>query len=207
MPSSAIGEFVIGESPIGVLPPFDVLRTVISQYANSPTLMQLIESMAGYLDQSVNFDMFFDLIWNVDTAQGYGLDVWGRIVGVGRVLQVGAVNYFGFEEAGIQPRPFNQAPFYTGAPLTGNYSLSDTAYRQLILAKALANICDGSIPAINQILLNLFPARGDCYVIDNQDMTMVYYFAFVLTPVETAIVTQSGVLPRPTGVATSILQA
>lgn len=206
IPSNGIGAFIIGVSPIGTLPPFNVLETVISQYANSPTLLQLIANMDAYLDQTQNIDAFFDLIWNVDTAQGYGLDVWGRIVGVGRILQVSSAFYFGFTEAGIEARPFNQAPFYIGAPLTSNYALTDTAYRTLILAKALANICDGSIPAINQILLNLFPGRGDCYVVDNQDMTMVYAFEFALTPVEAAIVTQSGVLPRPTGVSYTVTQ-
>lgn len=205
-PPNGIGQFIIGVSPIGGIPPFDVLDTVISQYANSPTLLQLITSMAAYLDQTANFDAFFDLIWNVDTAQGYGLDVWGRIVGVDRILHVSTVEYFGFEEAGVYPRPFGQAPFYTGAPLTSNYALSDNAYRFLILAKAAANICDGSIPAINQILLNLFPGRGDSYVIDNADMSMVYRFHFVLSPVERAIVTQSNVLPRPAGVSVTYVQ-
>lgn len=206
IPSNGIGAFIIGVSPIGTIPPFNVYDTVISQYANSPTLLQLVESMAGYLDQTANIDAFFDLIWNVDTAQGYGLDVWGRIVGVGRILQISDTFYFGFQEGGTDARPFGQAPFYTGAPISTNYALSDAAYRTLILAKALANICDGSIPAINQILLNLFPARGDCYVIDNQDMTMVYHFDFFLTPVENAIITQSGVLPRPTAVSYTVTQ-
>lgn len=205
-PVNGIGQFIIGVSPIGTIPPFEVLRTVISQYANSPTLLQLIENMDGYLGQTRNFDEFFDLIWNVDTAQGYGLDVWGRIVGVGRILEVNAGEYFDFQESGVDGRSFNEAPFYIGAPLTSNYALTDTAYRRLILAKALANICDGSIPAINQILLNLFPNRGDCYVMDGQDMTMVYAFAFVLSPVESAIVTKSGVLPTPTGVSYTVAQ-
>ena len=60
----------------------------------------------------------------------------------------------------------NQSPFYSGAVLTSNFNLSDDAFRTLIFAKALANISDGSIPAINQLLLNLFPRRGNCYVTD-----------------------------------------
>lgn len=178
--------------------------TIISQYANSPTLVQLITSFNGYIEGSTNFDAFYNLIWNIDTAQGWGLDVWGRILGVGRVITISAGDYFGFEEA-TDAEPFGQAPFYAGATTTSNYPLTDDAYRTLLLAKALANICDGSIPAINQILLNLFPGRGNCYATDGADMTMTYTFEFPLSPVELSIVENSGVLPRPCGVAASVV--
>ena len=184
----------------------DVERTIISQYANSSVLVQLIQNMNTYIDQTANIDAFYDLVWNVDTAQGWGLDVWGRIVGIGRVLQVANDLVFGFEEATTaSAQPFNQGVFYGGGGATSNFALSDTAYRLLILAKALANITDCSIPAINQILLNLFPDRGNCYVDDGMDMTMAYTFEFALSAVEQAIVSTSGVLPRPAGVEASMV--
>lgn len=204
--SNAIGSFVIGVSPIGTIAAFDYFKTIISQYANSAILTQLIANFNAYLDQTQNFDQFFDLVWNVDTAVGYGLDVWGRIVGVKRTLQVSVVDYFGFEQGSPSAQPFGQAPFYSGGILTNNFDLTDAAFRKLIFAKALANISDGSIPAINQILLNLFPNRGNCYVTDGEDMTMTYTFEFALTPVEAAIVASSGVLPKPVGVSASVVQ-
>jgi Protein of unknown function (DUF2612) len=232
--SNGIGLFTIGVSPIGTIPPFDVWRTIISQYANSPILTTLIQNVFSYLDQTQNFDAFFDYIWNVDTAQGYGLDIWGRIVGVNRVLQVQVGDNFGFAEALPGCDTFGAASFYAGTPLTENYALSDEAYRTLILAKAAANITIGSIPAINQILLSLFPNRGNCYVTEGtvggdyfgfaeagnavgfdqqpfysgetiETMTMTYTFEFQLTAVELAIVQQSGVLPKSTGVNASVV--
>lgn len=235
---NAIGKFVIGESPIGSLRSFDVWTTVLSQYANSDVLMRLVTNFAGYVDQTSNLEAFFDLIWNVDTAQGYGLDVWGRIVGVGRILQVSVGKNLGFEEMGsLDADPFDQSPFYDGAALTQAYRLSDLAYRKLIFAKALANISDGSIPSINQILINLFntPRRGNCYVTEGgadatwfgfaesitaegfdqasfyagqtlSNMTMTYTFHFKLTPVEAAIIEQSNVLPKSTGVKATVVQ-
>ena len=181
--SNSIGNFVIGVSTIGDIPPFNYLRTIISQYANSEILTRLIANMDAYIDQTANFQSLFDMIWNVDTAQGYGLDVWGRIVGVSRTLNVVSPgDYFGFQEALPGSQPFNQSPFYIGTPLTTNYELSDSAFRVLIFAKALSNICDGSIPAINQILMKLFPNRGNAYVVDGLDMTMIYKFEFALHP-------------------------
>lgn len=183
---------------------FDIFDTVISQYANSPVLLGLIGVFRDYVDPSANLDEFYRLIWDVGTAQGYGLDVWGRIVGISRVLAVPNDDFLGFEEALPGSLPFNQGVFYVGTGLTSNFALSDTAYRRLIIAKALANICDGSIPSINRILMALFPANGNCYVQDNGDMTIVFVFETALSPVEYVIAAQSGVLPRPTGVTATV---
>jgi hypothetical protein len=203
--SNAIGQFEIGVSPIGTIKPFAWQDTVISQYANSDRLMQLIANFDSYIDQTQNLDDFFDFMWNVDTAQDYGLDVWGRIVGVNRTLEVATGSFLGFAQGVPGAEPFDQAPFYAGTPATGNYNLTDSAYRTLILAKALANICDGSIPALNQILINLFKGRGNAYVTDTGSMTMTYTFKFQPTPVEEAIILQSKILPQPTGVAVSFV--
>lgn len=186
----------------------NVEQTICSQYSASPILLQLIENMNAYVDPAADIDAFYDLIWNVDTAQGYGLDVWGRIVGVSRVLNVpGTDTFFGFSEAvGTGIDTFGYGVFYTDESLTANFELSDPAFLVLILAKALANICNGSILATNQILLNLFPGRGDCYVTSGYDMTMTFTFTFTLTPVEAAIVAQSGILPVPTGVVATVVQ-
>ena len=210
-----IGDFQTGLDPIGGTAPFAWIDTVLSQYANSPTIMQLLSNMSAYLDPGVNIDAFYQLVWNVATAQGYGLDVWGRIVGVSRVLEIATVDYFGLENSAgsaASGLPFNQAPFYQSGAVTSNYALLDGPYLALILAKALFNICNGTIQAINQILVNLFgsagplPVTGNCYCTDGLDMTMTYTFGSTLNPVQTAIVFQSGVLPRPCGVAASVVQ-
>lgn len=192
-----------------ISPPFDFTPTIISQYANSPTLNQLISNFAGCIDPTVNLDAFYNLVWNVDTAVGYGLDVWGRIVGVGRVFNVASGIYFGFAEAADDTEsPFNSGgPLFSGEATTGSYALTDEAFRLLIFAKALSNITDGSIPSINQILLTLFPGRGNCWVGDNLNMSQTFHFNFALSQVELSIVDQSGILPKSVGVSLSIQQA
>lgn len=235
--SNGIGEFIIGVSAIGSIPPFNFWDTIISQYANSPVITSLIENaFFDTLDLTADLDVFYSNIWDVSTAVGRGLDIWGRIVGVSRILEVNIGNWFGFASGVPGADTFGQGAFYSGAPLTSNYALSDESYRTLIYAKAMANITDGSIPAINQILLSLFPHRGNCYVTDgatvagqwfgfaqaagaltfNQGifysgspviprMQMTYTFEFQLSPVELAIVQNSGVLPKSTGVAASVV--
>lgn len=204
--SNEIGVFQIGVSPIGTITPFDFWSTVMAQYANSPIMTGLIQNMFEYIDPTGWFDDFFSLYMNLPTAVGAGLDVLGRIVGVGRVLNLGVQDYFGFEEALPASLPFNVGIFYTGGGTTTNFALADDPYRVLILAKALANISDGSMRSINAILSSLFPGRGNAYVTNGQDMTMTLTFAFTLTPVELAIIEQSGAIPIPAGVSFTVVQ-
>lgn len=200
---------------------------MIRQYQNSPRMMQLMNNMSDYLDPTASIDDFYNIVWNVDTAQGFGLDIWGRIVGVGRTLRfVEAGQYFGFDVTTKDFSPFGQQAFYNSADATTAYTLSDTLYRTLILCKALANISATTAPAINQLLQNLFnPATGlyvadgyvaagyvatssnrRSYVIDGLNMSMMYVFDFFLSPYEVAVIAQSGVLPRPAGVQAYLMQ-
>ena len=184
----------------------NVEQTIISQYGTSPVLTQLIQNMNACIDPAADLQAFYDSIWNISTAQGYGLDVWGKIVGVSRLFQVPNTGpWLGFKDGATDSQPFGQAPFYPG-PSTGSYLLSDTAYRTLILVKAIANISDTSIQSYNRLLSNLFAGRGRCYASDNGAMQMLYTFEFYLEPYELAILQQSGALPRPSGVSASIVQ-
>ena len=187
----------------------DVERTIISQYGNSATITQMVHNMNTYLDPRADFDQFYDYVWNVETAQGFGLDIWGRIVNIARELLIpDTVNYLGFNEALPGSFPFNEGTFYSGVPAASQtYRLADDAYRQLILVKALANISATTAPALNQLLQNMFAGRGRCYVNDLGGMQLRYTFEFDLTPYEFAIMTQSGAMPRPAGVGAILFQS
>jgi hypothetical protein len=157
----------------------DVDATIISQYSNSPVITQMIHSFSAAVNPQANIDSFYDNVWNIDTAQGYGLDVWGRIVGVSRNLTL---------------------------PMTGLYTLPDAYFRTLILVRALANISGCSAPVYNKMLAELFPGRGRCYCADLGNMQMLLTFEFILQPIEAAIIRQSGVFQRPSGVGMFLVQ-
>lgn len=180
--------------------------TIASQYANSPVMLQLINNFNAYIDQTANFTAFYDTIWNIYTAVGFGLDILGLILGVGRDLQIPSTGpFFGFAQDGSMAG-FGQGVFLDFVGETTTFALPDSTYRTLLLTKALANISASSIPALNQLVTNLFKGRGRCYCTDLGDMEMTYTFEFVLLPVELAILEQSGALPHPTGVSVTIVQ-
>lgn len=177
--------------------------TIISQYASALTLTQLIANLNTYLDPGPDLDNFYNYVWNVATAQGFGLDIWGKIVGVGRTLQVPAGQYFGFDEGNDHSnyKTFGFGVFFSVNAATDVVVLSDEAYRTLIMVKAFSNISDLTAKNVNALLNILFAGRGLCYVSDDGGMQMTYHFDFTLQPFEIAILTNSGAVPRPAGVA------
>jgi hypothetical protein len=154
----------------------NVEQTIISQYGNSSAIGKLIHTFNDCIDPSTDIDNFYSFVWNVETAQGFGLDIWGRIVGVQRDIFVNPV-----------------------------FSLDDTAFRSLILLKALSNISASDAPSINKLLTNWMTGRGRCYVTDLGEMRMSYVFEFVLQPFELQIITQGGIFLRPAGVKARVI--
>jgi hypothetical protein len=182
-------------------------QTLQAKYANSPVMLALIDAYNSSIDPSTDIDKFYNDVWNIATAIGYGLDVWGRIVGVNRVVTItGNSTYIGFNEAGTISDTFGQAPFYSGTIATSSYSLSDDAFRLLILAKSFMNVSRASISTYNAVLTNLFPGRGSAYVTDTGGMNARINIQFALQPFEVTIL-KNGVITPPTGVTFSILQA
>ena len=177
----------------------------------------MLESFNEAIDPTADLANFYNKIWNVHTAVGYGLDVWGTIVGVSRYLQIPSTPYLGFEEAftiptaTTGPQPFNQDPFFNGVTATTSFALTDSQYRQLIMIKAAANISNLSVPAINALLRAEFGVNngvdpyGDAYIQDLENMSFNYYLNFHPSVAQIAIIQNSGVFPRPAGVQANLI--
>lgn len=75
-------------------------QTLHAQFANSPTLVALIDRFNDWIDPTADLDAFYQYLWNVETARGFGLDFWGKVVDISRYLQVDQSEpTFGFYEA------------------------------------------------------------------------------------------------------------
>lgn len=171
-----------------------VAETIQSQYSSSPRLIGLICGMSKQLDTTKDISLFFAKIFDISTAEGWGLDNWGRILGVGRVVMISSTSAFGFFGSGLQP--FNQAPFDHGS-LTGPVTLGDVDYRKLLMLKAAANIANSTIPTINKIMTSIFQDRGDVYVLETGVMQIQYTFKFIMTPFERLLMRLDWMVPRP----------
>lgn len=177
-------------------------QTIMSQYANSPRLMSIITSLWDAIDPAKFTDVFYQLVMDIPNAGTYGLDNWGRIVGISRT--VNSVNpsgeYFGFDDGFY---PFNERPFSAPGSGTDTWELSNDAYRTLILLKALANIIYASAPNINALMRSMF--SKPCYCLITGHMQMRYVFEFELSAHEHFLVFSTDILPRPCGVDISLI--
>lgn len=153
-------------------------RTILSQYANSPTIMGMIESLNAAIDPSADLDNVLTWILQVSTAGGFGLDICGRIVGVSR-----------------------------NVPTTPVTVLTDDQFRSIILLKSFSNISRSTSTAINTLLSNWMADRGRAYVNDLGNMEIKYQFEFPLEPFEIDILTQTSIFLRPAGVGGWMVQS
>lgn len=184
--------------------------TIISQYANSPLMLALLGSINAAVSPYEDFELVYNSILNINTAVGYGLDVLGRIEGITRLITIPAnTSFVGWKEANSW-QPWGQAPFWDGN--TGELTvatvvaLSDSVFRNVVLAKALANVSNCSALSINKILQVLFGASSTqyAYIQDLGNMTMVIKFLASISLINQYIITQKAIIPKPAGVQASI---
>lgn len=175
----------------------DVLDSIQSQYAASPHMLALLVSKAALADPGKDVMVWYDKIFNPRTAEGVGLDIWGRIVGANRTLEVGETRWFGFMQGRLQP--FNQGVFWSGEQVYTTSDLSDEDFRTLIFWKAAANIASAEAPALNQLLQNLFPGEVS-YIIEVGVMHIRVVSRFQLSAVQEAIFRRYGLLAKGAGV-------
>ena len=133
---------------------FNIDAVIQSQYGDSPHIKGVIRGYYDYISPQKDIDIIYDKMINIYTAEGYGLDVWGRIVGISReyVAVDEQYNYLGFDNRPYNMdriETFNNAPFYK--IVNGKIQLEDNAYRTYILIKALINISNVSLNSLNFI--------------------------------------------------------
>ena len=129
-------------------------KTILSQYACSTSLLTIIEAWNQCLDPVGLINNWYSWLWNIDTARGYGLDVWGRIVGATRNLTIPGYGIcYGVEES-------------------ETLSLTDDEFRSVILGAASSNIWDGSTEGAAQTVNRTLPSGGWTIIDDHYDETI-----------------------------------
>jgi len=155
---------------------FNLEQTIISQYGNSPRILALVNGMNANINPHADIDGFYNAIFNVATANLFGLAIWSRIVGIPQSL----------------------------ITALGTFLDDEDTFRSLVMLKALSNILYPSSQALNQLLQNWLGAGSRAYVLDTRAMTMVLNFEFALTIQQTLILEQSGIFLHPSGVQVTI---
>lgn len=134
--------------------------TVQSQYSASPRILFLAEYYWSMLDPTESINLMLKKMIDPVTAEGSGLDAWGRIVGIKRALVPTAGEYLAFDPAGLDNTlgdSFNNAPWN---PLLASGMAPDAVYRVYVFVKAMLNIGNGSLADLNRYFSLLYENSG-----------------------------------------------
>ena len=180
---------------------FDIGDTIQSQYSASPCIIALINAFWECLKPGADIELIYNKMVNPDTAEGVGLDVWGRIVGAGREI-AGVLDttekYLGFDSqyyTNTRNESFNNAPFY--AEWRKTVKLSDAEYRSFIFVKAMINIGISSLADINRVLKIIIPHGA--FVVHSGTMELRLVLTEDIRPVDFSAFLQLPWLPTGVG--------
>ena len=65
----------------------ELMPFIQSQYASAVRITALLQSAKDHILPDADIALFYDNVFNVLTAKGWGLNVWGNIVGISRNIQ------------------------------------------------------------------------------------------------------------------------
>ena len=184
----------------------DVLRAVLWQYTDALRLQSLLYSKTDwYTENQTDFwDNWYHDVFNLQTANDFGLAVWARILNVPLVAGLpgtGARPVFGF---GAFNQNFDHGNF--GRDQSGVVGLTTEQKRLLLRLRYFQLISNGTVPEINFFLRELFGEENPAYVLDSLDMSFAVY-VFENTPASQVlfVLESFDLLPRPAAVGTKIL--
>lgn len=157
-------------------------KEIYHQYANSPKMVQFIESSANMISVINDMRNFYQYVFNINSAAGFGLDVWGDILNIPRSLLL--------EIEGVDTQ----------------YTMNDEEYRIVLKLAASKYISDAACENIYDALSLIFESYGNIYVTDLEGMHIRYSFEFLIPEILYAILKKTGVVPKPAGVDVEIYE-
>lgn len=178
----------------------NLIQALLWQYDDATTLQSLITSKQNWYTQNQTdfWTSWITDVFNLQTANDFGLAVWSIILGLPLFIAVHPdpddKPIFGFDDLSYQN--FDNGTF---ANPTGSYVLTTAQKRIMLQLRYFQLITRGAIPEINAFLAFVF-GPGQVYAMDGLDMSMVYVFTSYIDPNLFAAIVQYDILARPAGV-------
>lgn len=177
----------------------DLLKSILWQYENAPNIKALIEAKQEVWDENFTdfWDNFITDIFDLRTANDFGLSVWAIILGAPIVYNLPGAGTAGWGFGQFR-KNFNNGNFASNSGVV--YPLSTESARIILRLRyyQLTGTC--TVPAINRMLVDIFADYGLAYVLDGLQMNQKYLFKFVLPTDLQFAFNNYDILPRPAGV-------
>lgn len=206
----------------------DLLQALLWQYNTAPNLRALLQGKQNWynVNQSMFWQGFYDDIFNLVTANQFGLAVWARILDVPLFINpappLSGDKVWGFNAYTTPPTlssdtfNFDNAPF---SPRDAFIFLPLEEQRFLLRLRYYQLTSSGRIPEINTFLNYLYRTSNfgtvddidykTAWVTDNLDMTMTYVFNYAIDPFLLSILEGAqgnlDILPHSAGVRLKFL--
>ena len=133
---------------LNIDPSIDLKQCILWQYNNSPKLKALILSKEEWYknNQAKFWQDWYDKVFNLETANDFGLSVWGEILNFSRNVKTkdGSLHYLTTEQ-----------------------------YRLILKGQLLKFNMGATAPEINKWLSVVFAGKGQVYCLDSLDMTAI----------------------------------
>lgn len=182
----------------------DLTVALLWQYNQAQRLETLITLKNSWYDENQRafWENWYRDVFNLDTANQFGLNVWARILGIPLVVSTPPQTD---PKWGFDP---NHPNFGRGnfAPSADGVIMLDTEQARLVLKlRAFQIITRGDVLSVGAFLSQLFAPMGEVRVLDGLDMTVTYVFLFVPPASIMFVLRRFDLLPRPEGVEAKIL--
>lgn len=179
----------------------DIMRSLLWQYNEAERLQRLVELKQEWYDS--NQQEFWEAwqrdVFNLDTANDFGLTVWAIILGISlnatAEAQPTSWPTWGF---GTYNQNFGRGNFRRVE--AGEVTLAREQRRIILKLRYFQLITKGAVPEINAFLARVFEDLGPVFVLDGLDMTANYVFTFYPSSQLQYVLQKFDVLPRPAGV-------
>lgn len=183
----------------------DLLQALLWQYERATRLQAILTAKSAWYaeNQTAFWSNWYRDVFDLRTANDFGLTVWARILGFPLVAGVpgsGDRPVFGFDPTGEN---FENGTF--GLDENGVLTLTTEQKRLVLFLRYFQLTSNGTPVQINEFLARTFADLGRVYVQDGLDMTCTYLFEFAPPASLVFILENFDILPRPAGVELKVL--
>lgn len=185
----------------------NLMQAVLWQYNDATNLQGIIanENEWYYENQTQFWQAWIANVFDLRTANEFGLSVWSIILGLPNFINAGSNEnepIFGFDGSG----GVNFDNGILGS--SGETVVLPIETQRLGLQFRYFQLCSsGTVPEINRFLAYIFGGPNKAWLIDHGDMTQTYIFNFPVTWDFAYLLNNFDLLPRPAGVGSSWIDA
>lgn len=179
----------------------NLMVAILWQYEDAEKLKAIISAKQAWVNDNQRdfWSSWYTEVFNIDTANAFGLSVWARILDAPLKITVSPQTKkipFGF---GSFNKNFNRGNF--GIDSDQSQGLSIEQQRLVIRFRYFQITTTCSIPEVNSFLKDMFSDKGDAYItFDKEANQVVYNFGFTPDSQLTFAIDEFDLLPRPASI-------